>query len=158
MPARNFSLLAIFGTLYQSWSDCFMYDIFTCGNCLHTFIDVNYFNHEELSIQIDVNLPAKRMVSVLDRIAASQGYPAMPRMGNGTNFIVPTINKREEMPAVRLGFMKSGKPAQKAFIERFHGAYITERVDCYMHRSLNELRKSRIGSCTYITSNVRMNH
>lgn len=130
-----------------------MYDTFICCICLHTFIVVNDFNREELSIEIDEKLPAKRMVCVRDRIAASQGYPTMPRMGNCTNFISPTINKRGEMPAVRLEFMKP-----KAFIERLNGTYITERLDFYMPRSLNELQMSRVASCNYKTLNTRMNH
>lgn len=35
---------------------------------------------EALSIEIDLNLPAQRVVSVLDRIAANRGYPVMLRM------------------------------------------------------------------------------
>lgn len=77
----------------------------------------------------------------------------MPRMGNGTNFISPTINRRGEMPAVRLEFMKL-----KAFIEWLNGTYITETLDFYMPRSLNELQKSRVGSGNYKTLNTRMNH
>lgn len=35
---------------------------------------------EALSIDIDLNLPAQRVVRVLDRIAANRGYPVMLRI------------------------------------------------------------------------------
>jgi putative transposase len=38
---------------------------------------VDDFNREALSIEIDLNLPALRVVRVLDRIAANRGYPVM---------------------------------------------------------------------------------
>lgn len=48
---------------------------------------VDDFNREALSIEIDLNLPAQRVVRVLDRIAANRGYPVMLRMDNGPEFI-----------------------------------------------------------------------
>ena len=51
-----------------------------CGRCFRTFNVVDDFNREALSIEIDLNLPALRVVRVLDRIAANRGYPVMLRM------------------------------------------------------------------------------
>ena len=38
---------------------------------------------EVLAIEIDLNLPASRVIRVLDRIAAWRGYPMMIRLDNG---------------------------------------------------------------------------
>ena len=37
-------------------------------------------------IEIDLNIPAQRVVRVLDRIVANRGYPLMMRMDNGLPF------------------------------------------------------------------------
>ncbi len=62
-----------------------MHDAPVCGRRFRTFNVVDDFNREALSIEIDLNLPAPRVVRVLDRIAANRGYPVMLRMDNGRN-------------------------------------------------------------------------
>jgi len=44
-----------------------MHDALACGRRFRTFNIVDGFNHEALSIEIDLNLPAQRVVRVLDR-------------------------------------------------------------------------------------------
>lgn len=73
--------------LNQSWSVDFMHDALACGCRFRTFNVVDDFNREALSIEIDLNLPALRVVRVLDRIAANRGYSVMLRMDNGPEFI-----------------------------------------------------------------------
>ena len=79
-----------------------------------------------LSIEIDLNLPALRVVRVLDRIAANRGYPVMLRMDNGPEFISLALAEWAEQHAVKLEFIQPGKPTQNAFIERFNRTYRTE--------------------------------
>ena len=45
------------------------------------------FNREDLTIEIDLNIPAQRFVRVLDRIVANRGYPLKMRMDNGPELI-----------------------------------------------------------------------
>ena len=87
LPLRNPSPLATPEALNQSWSVDFMHDVLVCGRRFRTFNVVGDFNREGLSIEIDLNLPALRVVRVLDRIAANRGYPVMLRMDNGPEFI-----------------------------------------------------------------------
>ncbi len=71
LPVRNPSPLATPEALNQSWSVDFMHDALVCGRRFRTFNVVDDFNREALSIEIDLNLPALRVVRVLDRIAAT---------------------------------------------------------------------------------------
>lgn len=57
-----------------------MHDALVCGRRFRTVNVVDDFNREALSIEIDLNLPAQRVVRVLDRIAANRGYPVMLHM------------------------------------------------------------------------------
>ncbi|ECP9597583.1 transposase, partial [Salmonella enterica subsp. enterica] len=72
LPVRNSSPLATPEALNQSWSVDFMHDALVCGRRFRTFNVVDDFNREALSIEIDLNLPALRVVRVLDRIAANR--------------------------------------------------------------------------------------
>lgn len=141
MPVRNPSPLATPEALNQSWSVDFMHDALVCGRRFRTFNVVDDFNREALSIEIDLNLPALRVVRVLDRIAANRGYPVMLRMDNGPEFISLALAEWAEQHAVKLEFIQPGKPTQNAFIERFNQTYRTEILDFYLFRTLNEVRE-----------------
>ena len=58
-----------------------------CGRRFRTFNVVDDFNREALAIEIDLNLPAQRIIRVLERIVAWRGYPDKLRMDNGPEFI-----------------------------------------------------------------------
>ena len=55
---------------------------------------VDDFNRELVAIEVDFNLPAKRVVRTLVRIAATRGYPLKLRLDSGPEFVsvVPTEN------------------------------------------------------------------
>lgn len=64
-----------------------MHDALTCGRRFRTFNVVDDFNREALTIEIDLNIPAQRVVRMLGRIVATRGYPLKMRMDNGPELI-----------------------------------------------------------------------
>ena len=64
-----------------------MHDALVSGRHFGTFNVVDDFNREALAIEIDLNIPAKRVIRVLDRIVTHRGYPLKLRMDNGPEFI-----------------------------------------------------------------------
>lgn len=140
LPVRNPAPLATPEALNQSWSIDFMHDALVCGRRFRTFNVVDDFNREALAIEIDLNIPAQRVIRVLERIVASRGYPLKLRMDNGPEFISLTLAQWAEDHGVMLEFIKPGKPTQNAFIERFNRTYRTEILDFYLFRTLNEAR------------------
>ncbi len=130
LPVRNPVPLATPEALNQSWS--VMHDSLICGRRFRTFNVVDDFNREALSIEIDLNLPAQRVVRVLDRIAASRGDPVTLRMDNGPEFISLKLAEWAEKHTVKLELIRPGKPTQNAFIEHFYRTYRTEILDFYL--------------------------
>ncbi|MCW1971505.1 UNVERIFIED_ORG: putative transposase [Pantoea agglomerans] len=102
---------------------------------------VDDFNREALANKIDLNIPALRVVRVLDRIVANRGYPLKMRMDNGPELVSLTLAQWAEEHGVMLEFIRPGKPTQNAFIERFNRTYRTEIPDFYLFRTLNEARE-----------------
>lgn len=141
VPTRHPDPLAVPEALNQTWSIDFMHDALTCGRRFRTFNVVDDFNREALAIEIDLNIPAQRMVRVLERIAVSRGYPRKMRMDNGPELVSFTLANWAEEHGVILEFIKPGKPTQNAFIERFNRTYRTEVLDFYLFRTLNEVRE-----------------
>ncbi|MEB7861652.1 integrase core domain-containing protein [Raoultella ornithinolytica] len=121
LPVRNPAPLTTPEAMNQSWSIDFM--------------------HDALAIEIDLNIPAQRVVRVLDRIVANRGYPLKMRMDNGPELVSLALARWAEEHGVMLEFIRPGKPTQNAFIERFNRTYRTEILDFYLFRTLNEARE-----------------
>lgn len=123
LPSRHPQPLAVPAAINQAWSADFMSDALLCGRRFRTFNVVDDFNREALSIDIDLNLPAQRVIRTLDRIAAWRGYPEKLRLDNGPEFISLALADWAETHGVLLDFIQPGKPTQNSFIERFNRTY-----------------------------------
>ena len=141
LPVRNSAPLATPQALNQSWPIDFMHDALVCGRRFRTFNVVDDFNREALAIEINRNIPAQRIIRVLDRIVANRGYPLKMRMDNGPELVSRALAQWAEEHGVQLEFIKPGKPTQNAFIERFNRTYRTGILDFYLFRTLNEARE-----------------
>ena len=73
LPSRNPQTLSVPSVINQSWSMDFMSDSLVCGRRFRTFNVVDDFNREALAIEIDLSLPAPRIIRVLERIIAWRG-------------------------------------------------------------------------------------
>lgn len=119
----------------------FMSDALWCGRRFRTFNVADDFNREVLAIEIDLNLPAARVVRVLERIAAWRGYPAQIRMDNCPEFIAAALADWAQQHGVVLDFIEPGRPMQNGFIERFNRSYREAVLDMYVFRTLDEVRE-----------------
>ena len=122
------------------WSIDFMSDALMCGRRFRTFNVVDDFNREVLAIEIDLSLPAPRIIRVLDRVALFRGYPEKLRVDNGPEFISLALADWAEEHNVMLDFIQPGKPTQNSYIERFNRTYRDELLDLYLFRTLREVR------------------
>lgn len=141
LPTRNPEPLAVPAMINQSWSADFMSDALYCGRRFRTFNVVDDFNREALGIEVDLNLPAARVIRTLDRISAWRGYPAQLRLDNGPEFVSIALADWAERHGVHLEFIKPGKPTQNSYIERFNRTYRTEVLDFYVFKNLRQVRE-----------------
>lgn len=141
LPSRTPAPLTVPGRMNQIWSMDFMSDALWNGRRFRTFNVVDDFNREALCIEIDLNLPAARVVRSLERIAAWRGYPAKVRMDNGPEFIALAMAEWAEQNGVVLEFIEPGKPMQNGFIERFNRSYREGVLDMYVFKTLEEVRE-----------------
>jgi len=118
-----------------------MSDALWDGPRFRTFNVVDDFNREAMTIAIDFNLPAQRIVRELDQIAAVRGYPLKLRLDNGPEFIALALADWAEQHGVTLEFIKPGKPMQNGFIERFNRSYREAVLDMFVFQSLEEVRE-----------------
>lgn len=141
LPSRNPQPLSVPEGINQCWSMDFMHDALICGRRFRTFNIVDDFNREALSIEIDLNLPAARVIRTLERVVAWRGLPSSIRVDNGPEFISIALAEWAEENEVLLDFIEPGKPTQNAYVERFNRTYRTEVLDFHLFRTLTEVRE-----------------
>ncbi|MCP0913331.1 MULTISPECIES: IS3 family transposase [Legionella] len=141
LPNRSPDPLCVPMAMNQCWSMDFMCDALMCGRRFRTFNVVDDFNREVLAIEIDLSLPAQRVIRVLERVVAWRGLPAKLRMDNGPEFISSALADWAEQHQIQLEFIKPGKPTQNSFVERFNRTYRTEILDMYVFKNLHEVRE-----------------
>ncbi len=128
-------------TANHCWSIDFMRDTLYSGRAFRTFNVVDDYNREALAIEVDTNLPAGRVVRVLNRIAEERCcYPEKLRMDNGPEFVSIAMGMWAAEHGVELNFIQPGKPTQNSYIERFNRTYREEVLDLYIFDSLSEVR------------------
>lgn len=141
LPNRNPEPLSVPAGINLCWSADFMSDALWCGRRFRTFNLVDDFNREVLAIEVDLNLPAHRVVRVLEQVAAWRGYPTKLRMDNGPEMTSVKLAEWAEANGVHLEFIQPGKPTQNSFVERFNRTYREEVLDMYVFKRLSEVRE-----------------
>jgi len=141
LPSRFPEPLVVPPTANCCWSVDFMSDALMCGRRFRTFNIVDDFNREALAIEIDLSLPAARVIRVLERVSLFRGYPEKLRADNGPEFISLALADWAEENNVMLDFIQPGKPTQNSYIERFNRTYRDELLDLYLFQTLREVRQ-----------------
>ena len=75
--------LAVPAEINQVWSIDFMSDSLKNGSSMRTFNVIDDFNGESLAIDVDLSLPAQRVVRSLQQIIEWRGKPLVLRCYNG---------------------------------------------------------------------------
>jgi putative transposase len=83
LPSRHPQPLVVPPKANRCWSVDIMSDALMCGRRFRTFNIVDDFNREALAIEIDLSLPAPRVIRVLERVSLLRGYPEILRVDIG---------------------------------------------------------------------------
>ncbi len=140
LPDRYPQPLVIPHKMNPCWSVDFMSDALIDGRRFRLFNVVDDFNREALAIEVDLNIPAQRVVRILERLSAERGYPAFIRSDNGPELTAAALAEWAELHGVILDFIQPGRPMQNGFIEGFNKTLRTEILDMYLFRTLSEVR------------------
>ena len=122
------------------WSVDFMGDALMHGQRFSTFNVLDDFSREVLAVGVDTNLPAARIIRVLDCIAAWRGYPTKMRMDNGPEFVSGQFAGWALQHGIDLEFTQPGKPTQNSYVERFNRTFREEVLNFYVFSRLSEVR------------------
>lgn len=125
----------------ERWSMDFVHDHLTDRRPIRAFNVVDAFTRECLGIEVDTSLPARRVVTVLDRLVWAYGLPASLRVDNGPEFISTALDAWAHRHGVKLDFIQPGKPTQNAHVESFNGRF---RDECLAQAHFPTLARARV--------------
>lgn len=98
----------------------FMADQLSSGRSFRTFNVLDDFNREGLGIEVDLSLPAARVVRSLDQIIEWRGKPENLRCDNGPEYISGALQCWAKARRIAVHFIQPGKPQQNAYVERYN--------------------------------------
>ena len=92
----------------------FMHDQLADGRSFRLLNIIDDFNREALAMDIDLSLPAERVVRSLEQIIEWRGQPVAIRSDNGPEYIGKTLREWAQRKGIRLDHIQPGKPQQNA--------------------------------------------
>ena len=134
--------LAVPDTINQAWSMDFMHDQLSDGRNFRLFNVLDDFNREGLGIEVDLSLPAPRVIRALDQIIEWRGRPMMIRCDNGPEYLSHALQTWAAQRGIRLQYIQPGKPQQNAYIERFNRTVRYDWLAQLLFSSIEEVQES----------------
>ncbi len=122
----------------QCWSMDFTHDQLTDGRPIRFFNVTDDFNRECITSEVDLSLPAERVIGALNRTIEWRGKPKAIRCDNGPEFISKALEKWSIEQGIELLFIEPGKPQQNAYVERFNRTMREEFLSLSLFDSLAE--------------------
>ena len=126
----------------ERWSMDFVSDKLADGRRFRLLALVDNFSRVSPALEADRSLTGKRVVEVLDRLAASGIKPKSIHVDNGPEFISKALDEWAYLNGVKLNFSRPGKPTDNAYIESFNGKLRTECLDQHWFVSLQEAKQT----------------
>ena len=132
--------LAVPDEANQIWSMDFMHAQLSDGRSFRTFNVIDDFNREGLAVEVDISLPALRVIRALDQVIEWRGKPKAIRCDNGPEFISGEFTEWARKHSIRIEYIQPGKPQQNAYIERFNRTARYSWVSKHLFETLEEVQ------------------
>lgn len=132
--------LAVPEAINQVWSMDFMHDNLDDGRQYRLFNVLDDFNREGLGIEVDLSLPAPRVIRALEQIIEWRGRPIAIRCDNGPEYISNALQEWATKRSIRIDYIQPGKPQQNAYVERFNRTVRYDWLSQTLFESIEEVQ------------------
>lgn len=123
------------------WSMDFMSDQLSGGRYFRTFNVLDDFNREGLGIEVDLSLPAERVVRALEQIIEWRGKPQSLRCDNGPEYISERLQQWAKAKQITLSYIQPGNPQQNAYVERYNRTVRHEWLEMNAFNTIEEAQE-----------------
>ena len=124
----------------ERWSMDFVTDSIVTGRRFRALVIVDDYSRECPVIEVDTSLGGRRVVQVLERLCETRGLPEVITIDNGPEFAGKVLDEWAYRHAVKLNFIRPGKPIENAYAESFIGRL---RDECLNENWFISLKNSR---------------
>jgi putative transposase len=118
----------------------FMHDQLSDGRSYRTFNVIDDFNREGLAIDVDLSLPASRVIRSLDQIIEERGKSKIIRCDNGPEYAGHLLAAWAEKHNIALQFIQPGNPQQNAYVERFNRTVRYDLLNQYIFKNIEQVQ------------------
>lgn len=122
----------------QMWSMDFMSDSLTNGRSIRTFNVLDDYNREGLNLDVDLSMPARRVIQSLERLIQWRGIPKAIRCDNGPEYISHALRDWAQARGIDIAYIQPGKPTQNAYIERFNKTVRQECLELHLFDTIEQ--------------------
>lgn len=133
--------LAVPEAINMCWSMDFMHDQLSDGRSYRLLNIIDDFNREALGMEIDLSLPAERVLRALDQVIEWRGKPEAIRSDNRPEYIGKTLTEWAQAKGVRLEYTQPGNPQQNAYVERFNRTVRYDWLAQHLFESIKEVQE-----------------
>ena len=126
----------------ESWSMDYVADGLIDGRKLRVLAIVDDYSRECLVLEVDTSLRGTRVVAVLERLAELRGLPRSITVDHGPEFEGQALDAWAYKRAVRLAFIRPGKPVENAYVESFNGRFRDECLNEHWFLSMQHARST----------------
>ena len=128
--------LAVPRQINAMWSMDFMHDALSDTRSFRTFNVIDDYNREGLGIEVDLSLPAVRVIRALERIIEWRGKPKAIRCDNGPEYLSGQLVAWATKQQIQLHYIQPGKPQQNAYVERYNRTVRHEWLNQHLFESI----------------------
>lgn len=134
--------LKVPSNLNQSWSMDFMHDSLATRRPYRLFNVIDDFNREALGMEIDMSLPAERVIRSLEQIIEWRGKPQSIRCDNGPEYISSKLKAWAFKNEIEISYIQPGNPQQNAYVERFNRTVRYDWLNQDTYNTIEEVQEN----------------
>jgi putative transposase len=125
----------------QRWSMDFVTERLDNGRYFRILTMIDQYTRECLELWPDFSLTGQKVVLCLQRLALSRGLPLAITVDNGAEFCSRAMDAWAYQTAVKLDFIRPGRPVENGFVESFNGRLRDECLNTNLFFSLPDVRE-----------------
>lgn len=114
------STLTVPDAINDTWSMDFMNGQLADGRSFRLLNALDDFNREGLVMEVNISLPAARVIRSLEQVIQWRGKPRAIRCDNGPEYISGALQAWAETQGIPLLYIEPGNPQQNAYIECYN--------------------------------------
>jgi putative transposase len=125
----------------EEWAIDMMSDVLVDGRKIRTLNMIDHYNRLCVGLTAKHNLPALRVIEILESAIEKHGKPSRIRTDNGPEFTSKRFQKWLQDNHIDWSKIPKGRPDQNAIIERFNRSYREEVLDANLFYTIDEAQQ-----------------